>query len=220
MDFLCMYRTRLVAVTLVLFLSNVLAFAQETWIERKKSNGITVFSKKRPNDKYQELRVETIVDGKVSQVLAAVTDVNHHDDWVYKALNTKIIRKLKPGEFYYYTQIDAPWPFENRDLVLHMKVEYDAASGVAIIHTNNIDNILEPVPEVVRLTYSRGHWTFTPQAGNKVKIEYEILVDTGIGLPSWLINMFVATAPYETFKNLKTWMKAPKYVNARIPLLQ
>lgn len=190
-------------------------FAQEPWQLRKSGEGINVFSRKAAGQKLQELRVETSVTGTVAQVIAAVTDVDKHDEWVYKALNTRLLKTLAPQDFYYYTEIDAPWPFDNRDLVLRMTVSHDNASGKAIIKTLHAENIVPAVKDVVRITYSRGHWTLTPSANNQVKIEYEILVDTGIGLPAWLINMFIANAPYETFLHLRDWMKQAKYAQLK-----
>ncbi len=191
------------------------ANAQENWQLRKSGEGIKVYSRKAEGQKLQELRVETVVTGTVKQVVAAVTDVNQHDSWVYKALNTHLIKTLAPQDFYYYTEIDAPWPFDNRDLVLRMTVSHDSETGKAVIKTLHAANIVPAVKDVVRITYSRGHWTLTPQPDNQVKIEYEILVDIGLGLPAWLINMFIANAPYETFLNLRQWMKRAKYADVK-----
>ncbi len=217
---ICRHMRKLILVLWVVTCSITDAHAQEDWQLRKNGEGIKVYSRKKTGQKFHELRVETVVQGTVKQLVAAITDVDQHDKWVYKALNTRLIRTITPGDFYYYTEIDAPWPFDNRDLVLRMTVLYNAQTRQAIINTNNANDIVPTVKDVVRITYSRGHWTLTPQQQGMVKIDYEITVDTGIGLPAWLLNMFIANAPWETFLHLRDWMKAPRYEQAKLSFLQ
>jgi hypothetical protein len=37
---------------------------------------------------------------------------------------------------------------------------------------------------------------------NKIQIEYILKINPGGGIPPWMVNMFIARAPFETFKNL------------------
>lgn len=197
----------------------VLGSAQENWTLRKNDKGIQVYSRKTDSFRINELRVTTVMPGKISQLVAAITDIQEHEKWVYKSLNTKMLKRNSPTDLFYYTEVDAPWPFDNRDVVMRMVVEQDAKTRIVTIHTFNVDNFYPFQKDIVRIMVSRGKWQVTPLANNQLQIEYRIQVDPGTGIPAWLINFFATNAPYETFLHLREHIKQPKYAEARLDYL-
>lgn len=193
--------------------------AQENWTLRKNDKGIQVYSRKTDSFRINELRVTTVMQAKLSQLVAAITDIQEHEKWVYKALNTKMLKRNSATDLFYYTEVDAPWPFDNRDVVMRMVVEQDAKSRAVTIHTYNVDNFYPFQKDIVRIMVSRGKWQVTPLANNQLQIEYRIQVDPGTGIPAWLINFFATNAPYETFVHLREHIKLPKYAEARLDYL-
>lgn len=202
-----------------ILLGQMFASAQENWTLRKNDKGIQVYSRKTDSFRINELRVTTVMQGRLPQLVAAITDIQEHEKWVYKALNTKMLKRNSPTDQFYYTEVDAPWPFDNRDVVMRMVVEQDVKSKVVTIHTFNVENIYPLQKDIVRILVSRGKWQITPLANNQLQIEYRIQVDPGTGVPAWLINFFATNGPYETFLDLREHIKLPKYAEARLDYL-
>lgn len=202
-----------------ILLVQLFASAQENWTLRKNDKGIQVYSRKTDSFRINELRVTTVMQGRLPQLVAAITDIQEHEKWVYKALNTKILKRNSPTDMFYYTEVDAPWPFDNRDVVMRMVVEQDVKSKVVTIQTFNVENIYPLQKDIVRIMVSRGKWQITPLVNNQLQIEYRIQVDPGTGVPAWLINFFATNAPYETFVHLREHIKQSKYAEARLDYL-
>jgi hypothetical protein len=49
-----------------------------------------------------------------------------------------------------------------------------------------------------------------------IKAEYTLYADPGGSVPAWLVNLFIADGPLESFQKLKEHIKKPAYANARL----
>src|SRR6187401_2898474 len=92
-------------------------FTQESWTLKKDKNGIKVFSRKIKDFSVDELKVETIFEGSISQLAAVIFDVNNQYKWVYKTSKSQLLKAVNPADVYFYAEIECPWPFDNRDLI-------------------------------------------------------------------------------------------------------
>jgi len=63
-------------------------------------------------------------------------------------------------------------------------------------------------------------WLIDPAPGNTLKIDYTLQLDPGGSIPAWLVNMFIANGPVETFRRLKKQIQKPVYVNAHLPFIK
>jgi hypothetical protein len=207
----------LLVLTCVLFA--VPAKSQENWKLRKESNGIKVFSRETKNFKFNELKVECEVDGTPSQLTALLLDINEQVDWVYKAKKSELLKTVSPGDVLFYTEVSSPWPYDNRDLIVHMTIKQQPANKVLTIEAKNVDNYLPLKKDIVRVKYSHAKWTVTPVNSNRVKIVYRIQLDLGDNIPAWVVNLFSVTGPYDTFTKLKKKIKLPKYAQAKYPFI-
>ena len=193
--------------------------AQEGWTLKKDKNGIKVFSRKSSIYKFDQLKVECEFEGRMSQLAAVLLDVNNQSQWVYKTHKSQLIKENSSSEVFYYTEIDCPWPFENRDMVIHMSIAQNTENKVMTIIAKSINDYLEDKPNLVRIKYSSALWTVTPIDKDHFKIEYTIQVDPGNGIPAWLLNLFATNGPYESFLNLKKKIKLPQYAQVKFPFI-
>jgi hypothetical protein len=195
------------------------ANSQENWVLKKDKNGIKVFSRKTKNFKFDELKVECELDGRISQLVAVLLDVNRHTDWVYKITKSQLIKKITDGDIYFYNEIECPWPFQNRDLVIHMILSQNIKSKILTIEAGNVNDLLGDKKHIVRVKYSKANWIITPLANKKFRIEYRIQIDPGEGVPAWILNIFASNGPYDTFSKLKEEIKLPQYVQAKFTFI-
>jgi hypothetical protein len=193
--------------------------SQNDWTLKKDKNGIKVFSKKSDKFKFDQLKVECVLDGRISQLAAVLLDVNNQYQWVYKTSKSLLLKEERAGEVLYYSEIDCPWPFENRDLVVRMNIVQNTLNKVMTIEAKNVNDYVPDKHNLVRIKYSNATWTVTPISGSQFKVEYRIEVDPGNGVPAWLLNLFASNGPYESFVNLRKKMKLPPYAQAKFPFL-
>lgn len=195
------------------------AKCQDDWTLQKDKNGIKVFSRKSTKYKLDELKVETVFDGRLSQLAAIVLDVNNQHEWVYKTVKSQLLKEASLADIYYYTEIEASWPFNNRDVVVHMTIQQNLQNKIMTIAAKNINDYYPEIKRRVRIQYSRANWTVTPINSTQFKVEYQIEVDPGNAVPAWILNLFAANGPYDSFINLKEKIKLPQYQNAKFTFL-
>jgi len=193
--------------------------SQNEWALKKDKNGIKVFSKKSDKFKFDQLKVECVLDGRISQLAAVLLDVNNHYQWVYKTSKSQLLKEESASQELYYSEIDCPWPFENRDLVIRMSIVQNTLTKVMTIEAKNVNDYVPDKHNLVRIKYSNATWTVTPISDSQFKVEYRIEVDPGNGVPAWLLNLFASNGPYESFINLRKRMKLPPYAHAKFPFI-
>ena len=196
------------------------AQCQEDWKLKKDKNGIKVYSRKTPNFKFDELKVDCIFEGKISQLAAVILDVKNQYQWVYKTAKSELLKQVTNADLIYYSEIECPWPFHNRDLIARMTITQNTSTKILSIVAKSVDNYLPSKKNLVRVKYSNALWTITPLNNAQFKVEYKIQIDPGDGVPAWILNMFATNGPYESFKNLKDKIMLPAYATAKFPFIK
>jgi START domain len=202
-----------------MFLS-IVSDAQNSWKLEKDKNGIVVYSRKSDLSKFNQLRVVCTVEAKLSDLAALILDVNNYIKWVYSTKRINILKKVGESELYYYSEINSPWPVTNRDLPVHLKILEDTATRVMTILADCIPNYIPLKKNIVRVPVSKAIWKVTALDLGKINIDYQLEVDVGGYVPSWIFNMFISHGPYESFKNLKDEIKFSKYTNATLSFIK
>lgn len=206
-------------VVLICLLLQTTAQCQEDWKLKKDKNGIQVYSRKTPNFKFDELKVDCIFEGKISQLAAVILDVNNQYQWVYKTAKSELLKQVTDADLFYYSEIECPWPFDNRDLIARMTITQNTSTKILSIVAKSVDDYLPRKKNLVRVKYSSALWTITPLTNAQFKVEYKIQIDPGDGVPAWILNMFATNGPYESFKNLKDKIMLPAYAAVKFPFI-
>ena len=196
-----------------------LACAQADWKLVSQDQGIKVYSKSVADSKIKAVRVVCELEATGSQLVALLLDVESAEKWVYHTKTCQTIKQVSPLELFYYSEIDLPWPLDNRDFVAHVKVTQDKNSGLITVNAPAIPGFVKAKKGIVRVSNSKGYWVITPLGQKKVKIEYTLQTDPGGLLPAWVVNMFSAQGPLETFKLMREFVNQPKYKNASFELV-
>lgn len=200
------------------FYGNIVS-AQADWVLATQQQGIAVFVKTEAGSKIKALRLNCELDANLSQVVALLLDIPASVNWMPHTRSCFITRQIAADELYYYTEVNLPWPLNNRDFVTHLRVLQDADTKVVTI---NAPAVPEPVAlrkGIVRIRQSKGCWTIKPLDKDHVQLQYDLMVDPGGAIPPSLINYFATDAAVEVIKNMQQIVSAPKYRNARLPFL-
>jgi len=200
--------------TVFLVLSSYHTVAQNEWKLKTEKDGVKVYQKEVQDSKIKALKVICEYASTPAIILAVIMDVENGTDWIYHTKSCKLIKQVSPLELYYYSEIALPWPLENRDFVAHLTATVDKRSNVVTVHGPVVPGHVAERKGIVRIRHSKGDWVITPIEKKAIRVEYTIHVDPGGNLPAWLINMFAAEGPIQSFKKLKDMLNHPKYQHA------
>lgn len=196
----------------ILFVAGIKSVcAQDNWTLATEQEGIKVYTRAIPDSKIKAIKVVSNMRASPSQLLAAIMDIQTGTEWVYHSKQNVLIRQITPLDLIYYSEVEVPWPVENRDFVVHVQAVQDPDSKVITINSPCIPGYVPEKVNLVRINHSVGKWTITPVSYDVVKAEYILEVDPGGTIPAWLINLFATKGPIITFKNLKVHVQRDRY---------
>ena len=176
--------------------------AQTEWNLKKEKDGIAVYTAKVDDSKFKSIRVLCEFQASLSQLVAILMQPNLQPEWVVATKQASLVKQLSSARIYYYAEAALPWPMSNRDMVIDLSMSQNPITKLLTIRANTIDNILPTKDGKQRVPMSQAIWLVQPMPDNKISIDYQIKIDPGGGIPPWMVNLFIAKAPYESFKNL------------------
>jgi hypothetical protein len=192
-------------VTLLLFLFCCLnGFSQQNdCILKKRSDDIQVYTCKSGNVKFKSLKAEfAIKNTTVDELLAFIKNVKNFPTWQYNMISAELLLQETENKMITRSEIDAPWPVDNRELIVEYTLEKDATLGQLHIIVKTVAYDYPKKKGVVRVPFSHAEWLVVKD-GTALKVRYTMRVDPGGNVPAWLVNMAMAEAPYRSFINLK-----------------
>lgn len=209
------------AIILLFFLSAVtVCSAQIEWNLNREKDGIKVFTGKLADSKFNAIRVSCNLKGNLSSLASILLQPTLQTEWVASTKSSKLIKQLAANHIYYYNIASIPWPFLNRDLVIDLKIVQDSLTKKMTVNANSIDNILPPVKGLERIPSTKATWEVTPIGLNMIHVEYILKINPGGGVPAWLLNMFIAKAPYESFHNLTGIIQDARFQNQKFDFIK
>ncbi len=192
------------------FLGTLQLFAQENQlIPVKSSNGISVFKQKDAHENINRIVAQTQVDAHYLDVLCLIKDFEHQQDWIYANHGAVCIDSISPFEWIYYGISEVPWPMQDRDVVAKVQLEVDDENQMITIHSIAKPHLKPVSNEMVRIQMLDSKWRLK-KLNHGTLVELDLLVDVGGNIPSWVVNMFSANGPYNTFKNMRLELKKPE----------
>lgn len=183
------------------------ATAQTTWEIAKDKNNIKVYTRKESTSKFKQIKVEAILDGTMDRLLKVLMDAGSNKEWVFNTDKSYIIKRISNYETISYTETSVPWPASNRDIPLHMQLIPDASKSTLKVIAKGVPNAVPHKKGIVRIPFFNSWWEVKFDGKNKLNIVYFLEMDPGGIVPAWLVNMFIARGPYETFTGLAKMMK-------------
>jgi hypothetical protein len=207
----------LIIIISLIFINAVSAVAQANWTLSAQHEGINVYTRPAPNTKLKAIKVVSTIPATNSQLLASIMDIETCGEWVYHSKKNILIKKISPLDLIYYSELEVPWPCENRDYVVHIQASQNPQTKVITVNSPCIPGYVPQKEKIVRIPHSVGYWTITPLGRNQVRAEYVLEVDPMGTIPAWLINLFATKGPLETFRGLKVHAQQDRYKNIGYP---
>lgn len=202
----------------------LLAFVQKDvkvtqWEIVKKRNNITVSSRENSLSEVKEIRAETTINTSLSSLVYLIKHIEKQTEWAYAIMEAKVVRKYSNFHWVAYTMTDAPWPVDDRDCVTDVAMRQFSDSSI-YINSYEVDSIIKPKKDVVRIPMIKAHWLLTPISAHKTRVRFQILLELGGSVPSWVVNLFIETGPYNTLRDFKEEVEKEKYQKIKLPYIK
>jgi hypothetical protein len=185
-----------------LFIS-ILLVAQSTDCDLKKEKeGIKVYTCKSDTSKFRSLQAEFVVENtSIEELKQFMFTVSKYTDWQYDAAEASMLKRINENEMIYRVVIDAPWPVDNRELIVQFStVVHDVDH--ANFYINTVSSDFPVSDDLVRIPFSQASWDIT-RINNSLHVTYHMKINPGGYVPAFLINMAMAEGPYQSFRSLK-----------------
>lgn len=168
---------------------------------RKAENGIKVYTCDTDTSKFKSIKVECELKCSLDKLETCLLDFENYTQWQFNTVESKTVKKISDSEFIYYTRIEAPWPVNDRDMVVRFRSK--RLVDQLTISANSERGIIEEKDGLVRVPASWSQWVAKEKSKGVVEIRYSIQIDPGGNVPAWLVNWVCANAPLQSFQALK-----------------
>jgi hypothetical protein len=194
--------------------------AKDSWVLKKNEQGVSVYSRKTSESDIKELKSVIYLKTSLKSIVALIDDWESYPQWVYQCGVSSTLKKISDTEGMHYQTVLAPWPAEDRDFVVNIKLTQDEKTGVVTIRSTCDPDYIPQVDDHVRVTKLSSFWTLAPMKDGTIQVCNQILVDPGGNIPAWLVNMAAVEGPYQTMVHLKEMVLKKKYQDAKITFIK
>lgn len=211
-------------ITFILILVFVKSLAQEKtqekWHLKKNEQGISVYTRHIEGSRLKELKSDFQVKSSLSSIVSLLCDFDAYPEWVYRCEKSYAIKKISNFEYVQYQTVKAPWPAEDRDIVMHKKLTQDPVTKVIIQRVNGMPDYIPKDGDHVRVSLFKAVWVITPLKNGMVNLEYQLLVDPGGNIPTWMVNLAVVDGPFDSEVKMKELLMTEKYQKAKLTFIK
>jgi len=206
----------------ILFL-DIALFGQDesNWkLVKNCDNNIKAYVQKVPGSQIKRVKVETVLEATLSDLVILVKDSEYHHKWVF--LNEKAYTIEETDDFHwkYYGYVGTPWPVSDRDYITDVNMTQNSIDCLVTITSVGIPEFLPEKECCVRVPYILSIWTFNPIGNGSVHASLEIKADIGGNIPLWLVNMAVTRGPLSTMNGLIKELKKIKNNGSKLDYIE
>lgn len=192
---------------------------QWTMVKNDQRHGLKTFAKQEDGKRFRSFKVEANLDGDMASFVRMITDFDNYKKWSWQVLESKLLKKVSPTEYYFYVTHDAPYGVPDRDIILRMVIEPQSANRPFLtVRFNAVPDYAPERPPYVRMLAEDMSAKITPLPNGKLHVINEGYVDPGGAMPSWSINFVQRNAPYSTLLGMSRRLKQDDLINSQAPL--
>ena len=194
----------------LLLLLHFQLMGQEQWELVKEKEDIQVFTRTNTVSSFKEFKAMMQIEGEIHQFLAVLYDVEGLSEWGYNIKESKLIDRPHNMIQTYYAVAKAPWPYKDRDGIYLNQISWNKESKVLLVDIEMLEHDLETNDDYVRMD-GYGYWQITAISDGRLEVVFQMQVDPGGSIKSWMANMFVTDSPFQTMLGLRNAMQKKKY---------
>ena len=186
------------------------------WQKSYNKNGLVIFTRTTDSG-LKEFQAKATLDATVGEIAAIFKDWKAHPEWMRTMTKAELVEQSDAKTRYLYYVIDFPWPLSNRDMVTKSRFSKKEDNSVVMKVWCKPKKKKEQ-KNLVRIEEAEGFWKLIPLKDGKTKAIYQYKADP-VGIPNWIVNMFLLEGPKESFFGLREQIKKKKYKEATLDWL-
>lgn len=195
------------ALVICSFFCGYASFSQTGWELTKEKNGIKVYIANETSSKYKSIKVEAVFAGTLQKLVKILRDVKNNKEWVYSTKQSYLIKEINPNEILYYSETALPWPVNNRDIPVRMRLNLNTANNTLKVTAFGEPHAVPEQKGIIRIQFFSTSWDVKYAGKNKISITYYLKMDPSGNVPAQVTSMFITKGPYQTFENLSALLK-------------
>lgn len=177
----------------------MVSFSQE-WKLEKDNLGIKVYSRKVKGIEFSETKTITTLNVSKEKFLELIWNIENYPKWQDEFNISKIIKTNNPKDKNLYFEFNTPWPISQRDVAINMKEV--TKNNITFLYLKTSNELVKEKEKIIRMPLYEGYWQIK-EIENQIEVTFQILANPGGSLPSFLIEFYKATGPFNYFKNIK-----------------
>ena len=182
--------------------------SEGNWEKIREEDGITVFREEIEGSPVVAFRGIGDIEGPIARVALILMDLNHHNEWVDRIVDARVLKYYSDAEYLTYSHLGAPPFVSDRDFVNKTTILYAPPDHLKIsIHS--VDDPLGPKTEHVRGKLLHSSFDLQALGPNKTHLVCEIHADPMGSLPKFAVNYFQKNWAFVTFTKLRKQMTRP-----------
>lgn len=185
--------------------------------QEEEDINLKIYTRQVEGSSLEEFKGEMLVKTELSAAAALLLDSQAAPQWMHQCERFDIEEQVDELSAVVYFINGAPWPVSDRDAVILTVMSQNPETLVLRADISTVKDLIPEYDDYVRIPHMTGFWQFEPKDEGMVLITYQVHVDPGGSLPSWLANSVVVETPYNTMSNMVDMLKKDKYQNAQIP---
>lgn len=185
--------------------SNDLSWSEDAWKEVRKDEGITHYSQPIKGCNLNAYKGVCIINKPIETINNLLMDVPNHPTWIAYCNVSSIIKRFSQDDAIQYYNFDVPWPFFDRDIVVHCTQKTDIITGTITIDSYALRTPVVPLKKKhLRITDAKQKWVIEKIDNEKTRITLIAVTNIEGQTPNLLKRLISQVIPSTTLENLKT----------------
>ncbi|MEH0156063.1 hypothetical protein V6R21_18085 [Limibacter armeniacum] len=152
------------------------------------------------SDGHREYKAEMVTKVSVKEIVDLIQNDELGTKWINRAVAFKTIDQEADSSWYTYTEIEIPWPFDNKDLVSYNRVFYQSPDS-AFIKMDAVPNHIPEEKNKARIVHMDASWAAKSLDEQSSVLTYTV-ASHAYGLPPWIAQPIVAHGLYTTLHDM------------------
>ncbi|MFS4483443.1 hypothetical protein ACKGJY_10525 [Hyunsoonleella sp. 2307UL5-6] len=193
-------KNKIVLCVFILMYASTTILAQTPWELKKDTEHIKIYTRSKPNTKFDEFKAVTTLKTTLKTVLNELLEAPKYDPSLTSGVSY-YVKQLSEKKHVFYAHKILPWPVKDRDIVTLLTVENISETKVKLV----LEGLPLEVPEkqqTIRIKQLMGYWLLE-EINNTTKVIQQLYINPEGTLPSFVVNALLVKGPFQTFKKLK-----------------
>lgn len=173
------------------------------WQFVTEDKAIRVFSRSVAGSDFKEWQGIMVMNASLEKAVSLLTDPSQCEQLYSRCDRFQLLRQVSKTESYVYVVYHVPWPFQNRDAILHCTRSPKPEDTRFTLQCTGDPEYLPEKSQLVRIPEVRARWILQAQRGDALKVTYQSYNDPGGNLGASLATPENRRSLIRTLTNLR-----------------